>query len=1140
MNRPVRFFLAVAAIVGGISCGDSVLPTAPDAPGSIPSVRASESATGPTVTTDKLDYPPGDTVTISGSGWQAGETITLLLTEDPSVHDALEWYVQADDQGNFTDRTFLVEDHHVGVKFTLTATGSSGATAQTTFTDGNVNVKTNAGSMTVSWQLFTTSTNCTTGGGAVTSGVSVGTSNTLLTGATATQSIQVSITALPAGTFFVNWTSGGSTVATQTICITGATGVQTWTANFGTPVSTTTTVTADKTSPQEFGTSIVFTAQVNTTGSGTPAVDAGSVRFIEGGTCAAPTTTLATVGVNTANNTPNPGPKGSARFTTSTLAVGEHTIVACYDGVQAFIASTGSMAFTITDIATTTAVTANKTSPQEFGTSIIFTATVTRTTGGAAVTTGTVAFYDGGNCTTPGTLLQAAAPVNGSGQKTFTTSTLSIAAHTILACYEPGTNFAASSGTMAFTITPIATTTLVTASQTSPQGYGTSIIFTAEVNRTTGGADVLEGDVAFYDGGNCTTPGTPLQVAATVDGTGKVTYTTTTLSVGAHTILACYAGTATYGASSGTLAFTISTIVTTTTVTADKTTPQELGTSIVFTAAVTRTSGGAAVTVGEVRFIEGGNCSSPVTTLQAATAVNGSGQVTYTTSSLTIGGHNIRACYDPATGYADSNGNIVFMISKIATTTTVTADKTSPQAAGTSIVFTAEVNRTTGGADVLEGAVAFYDGGTCTTPGTLLQAAATVDGSGKATLTTSTLSVGVHTILACYVGTSSYQASSGSMSFEIIVIPTTTTLTVTPTTQQYSDKVTLAASIAPAAAPGSVQFQKKVGVGLFTNLGAPVTVVSGVASLDYAVLESSTDAVQFQAVFTSSSVGYGNSTSAAVALTVTKENATITFDATNPAALQVSAPGGVLNAGLLSLKVAVTETSPDLALSTAAAGDLNNAVLAVSLTPIGGGSAVTLSCSSVVTGSGYSQVKTFTCTNSAGLSVNTYEVSAALTDNYFSGSSMDAFTVYDPSLGFATGGGTILLSGDKVNVGFVMRYNKGGTSLQGNLIAIRHFADGTIARMKSNSLGALALTDNGCGVASFTGKATYTHWDGIQYVTTGNNAFTIYSEDCNNPGTGIDKFWMSAAGSLNMPGPVSTNKTPLTGGNIAVPHNPQS
>jgi hypothetical protein len=892
-------------------------------------------------------------------------------------------------------------------------------------------------------------------------------------------------------------------------------------------------------SPQEFGTAIVFTAQVNTTESGTPAVDAGNVRFTEGGTCAAPTTTFATVAVNTANNTPNPGPKGSASFTTSSLAVGAHTIVACYDGVQAYIASSGSLAFTITNIATTTAVTANKVSPQEFGTSIIFTATVTRTTGGAAVTTGTVAFYDGGDCTTPGTLLQAAAAVNGSGQTTLTTSTLSIAAHTILACYAPGTNFAASSGTMAFTITQIATTTTVTADHTTPQDYGTSIIFTAEVNRTTGSADVLEGDVAFYDGGTCLSPGASLQVATTVDGTGKVTYTTSTLSVGAHTILACYVGTTTYAASSGTKAFTISSIATTTTVTANKTSPQELGTSIVFTATITKTIGGAAVTSGQVKFIEGGTCNSPVTELQAAANVNGSGQVTYTTSSLTVGGHNIQACYLPATGFDASHDTLSFMISKIATTTTVTADKTSPQAWGTSIVFTAEVNRTIGGADVLEGDVAFYDGGDCVTPGTALQAGTTVDGSGKVTLTTSTLTPGAHTILACYLGTSSYKGSSGSIAFTITQIGTTTTLTVTPSTQQYSDKVTLSASISPSAAPGSVQFQKKVNLGAFTDIGSPVTVVSGAASLDYTVVESSTDVVQFKALFTSSSVGYGDSNGTA-SLTVTKEDATITFDPTNLAAMQVSTPGGSLNAGLLSLKVLVTEKVPDLAALTAAAGDLNNAVLGVSLTPIGGGSAIALSCGSgVVTGTGYSQVKTYTCTNSGALSVNTYEVNAALTDNYFSGSGVDAFTVYDPSLGFATGGGTILLGGDKVNFGLVMKYNKSGTSLQGSLLAIRHLPDGTISKLKSNSLGALALTDNGCGVASFNGKATYTYWDGVQYVTTGNNSFTVYAEDCNNPGSGIDSFWLSGPGTLNIPGPVSTNKKGLTGGNIAVPHTPK-
>jgi hypothetical protein len=100
--------------------------------------------------------------------------------------------------------------------------------------------------------------------------------------------------------------------------------------------------------------------------------------------------------------------------------------------------------------------------------------------------------------------------------------------------------------------------------------------------------------------------------------------------------------------------------------------------------------------------------------------------------------------------------------------------------------------------------------------------------------------------------------------------------------------------------------------------------------------------------------------------------------------------------------------------------------------------------------------------------------------------------------------------------------------------------------MKSNALGALALQDNGgCGTASFNGKSSYTTWDPSAnsgaggYVTTGNNAFTVYAEDCNNPGTGVDSIWISGPGDLNMPSPASSNKKTLTGGNISVPHTPK-
>jgi hypothetical protein len=89
----------------------------------------------------------------------------------------------------------------------------------------------------------------------------------------------------------------------------------------------------------------------------------------------------------------------------------------------------------------------------------------------------------------------------------------------------------------------------------------------------------------------------------------------------------------------------------------------------------------------------------------------------------------------------------------------------------------------------------------------------------------------------------------------------------------------------------------------------------------------------------------------------------------------------------------------------------------------------------------------------------------------------------------------------------------------------------------------MALTNTGgCGQAQFSGKSTYTNWDPTLnngdggYVTTGNNSFTLWAQDCNNPGTGPDSIWIGGPGDLNNGGNASTNAATLGGGNIVVPH----
>jgi len=93
-----------------------------------------------TVTTDKLDYSPGETVTITGAGFEPGETVAVKIHEDPHTDQErglIDGSPVADNDGNFTG-TYLVSDPDIDMHFVVGARGqTSGRTAQTTFTDAN-------------------------------------------------------------------------------------------------------------------------------------------------------------------------------------------------------------------------------------------------------------------------------------------------------------------------------------------------------------------------------------------------------------------------------------------------------------------------------------------------------------------------------------------------------------------------------------------------------------------------------------------------------------------------------------------------------------------------------------------------------------------------------------------------------------------------------------------------------------------------------------------------------------------------------------------------------------------------------------------------------------------------------------------
>src|SRR3954465_2320842 len=90
------------------------------------------------VWSDKADYAPGELVTLSGGHWQAGESVQISVNDDAGSTWSRNVDVTADAGGNITDQ-FYLPDWFVA-QYSVKATGSAGAGAATSFTDGNIDI----------------------------------------------------------------------------------------------------------------------------------------------------------------------------------------------------------------------------------------------------------------------------------------------------------------------------------------------------------------------------------------------------------------------------------------------------------------------------------------------------------------------------------------------------------------------------------------------------------------------------------------------------------------------------------------------------------------------------------------------------------------------------------------------------------------------------------------------------------------------------------------------------------------------------------------------------------------------------------------------------------------------------------------
>ena len=196
----------------------------------------------------------------------------------------------------------------------------------------------------------------------------------------------------------------------------------------------TTSSASSSQNPSVFGQPVTFTATLAAVapGSGAPT---GSVTFLDGGN---------PIGSGTLNGS------GVATFTTSALAIGNHTITTSYAGDGNFNGSSGALTGNpqvVGKAGTVTVTLLTPPGPITVGSAVQITATVTASAPGAGTPTGSVTFLDGASPL--GTVALSG------GSAAVTMSTWTVGSHSITSSYAGDANFKSSVSAVAtLSVTP--------------------------------------------------------------------------------------------------------------------------------------------------------------------------------------------------------------------------------------------------------------------------------------------------------------------------------------------------------------------------------------------------------------------------------------------------------------------------------------------------------------------------------------------------------------------------------------------------------------------------------------------------------------------------------------------------------------
>jgi hypothetical protein len=153
--------------------------------------------------------------------------------------------------------------------------------------------------------------------------------------------------------------------------------------------------------------------------------------------------------------------------------------------------------------------------------------------------------------------------------------------------------------------------------------------------------------------------------------------------------------------------------------------------------------------------------------------------------------------------------------------------------------------------------------------------------------------------------------------------------------------------------------------------------------------------------------------------------------------------------------------------------------------------------------------------------VDAYTVQWSIAGNYYQGPTVTTMlAVYDPSLGFITGAGSVMDNGSTADFAIAVKYLKNGT-LSGGLIYIERRAKRfvTVISTKLTSMSLVGTTAIIYGQATVNGVPGYT----LQLNVTDNET----------PGVNRDTFGLQLSGGTLSP-PISFAPAKITVGNIEI------